>query len=129
MAVDSPRSQRRSVLLLERKVSNLALAAACGYVFAHAYRDRREYIDRLHHHIEGRNLEQYPKGMTMGMKDKLANKLQDLRGRGKEAVGSAVGNKDLETDGKVDQTKAGLKDAGEHVKDAASNVTDALKGH
>jgi uncharacterized protein YjbJ (UPF0337 family) len=129
MSVESPRSKRPSLLLFERKVSNVALAVACGYVFANAHRDRREFIDRLHHDTEGRNIEQYPKGMTMGMKDKISNKLQDLKGRGKEAVGSAVGNKDLATKGKVDQTKAGLKDAGENVKDAASNVTDALKNH
>ena len=64
----------------------------------------------------------------MGMMDKLSNKLQDLRGKGKEALGSAVGNKDLQGKGKGDQAKAALKDAGGHVKDAASDVKDALKG-
>src|SRR5580658_9130571 len=99
MSVDAPRSQRHSLLLFERKVSNLALAAACGYVFANAHRERRE----LQRDTEGGNLKQYTKGKTMGLKDKLSNKLQDLKGRGKEAVGSAVGNKDLATKGKVDQ--------------------------
>jgi uncharacterized protein YjbJ (UPF0337 family) len=61
----------------------------------------------------------------MSMRNKISNMLQDLRGRGKEALGSKVGNKDLESEGKADQGKAGLKDAGEKVKDAASNVKDA----
>jgi uncharacterized protein YjbJ (UPF0337 family) len=63
----------------------------------------------------------------MSTRDKLSNKLQDLKGKGKEAVGSTVGNKELQTKGKVDQTKAGLKDAGENVKDATANAKDALK--
>jgi uncharacterized protein YjbJ (UPF0337 family) len=65
----------------------------------------------------------------MGMKNKVFNKLQDLKGKGKQEIGSLLGNKDLEAEGKVDQTKAGLKDAGESVKDAASNAADALKSH
>ena len=65
----------------------------------------------------------------MGMKDKFANKLQDLRGKGKQEIGSFLGNKHLENEGKVEQTKSGLKDAGESVKDAASNAADALKPH
>jgi uncharacterized protein YjbJ (UPF0337 family) len=64
----------------------------------------------------------------MGNADKASNKLQDLKGKGKEQVGAAVGNKDLETEGKSDQVKASLKDAGEHVKDAAAEVKGALKG-
>ncbi len=50
--------------------------------------------------------------------DKLRNKLQDLKGKGKVEIGAIVGNKDMEQEGTVDQTKAGLKDAVEHVKDA-----------
>ena len=64
----------------------------------------------------------------MGTKDKASNKAQDLKGKGKEAVGSATGNRDLRTKGKSDQTKAALKDAGENIKDAASKVKNAVKG-
>jgi len=64
----------------------------------------------------------------MGMTNKVSNKLQDLRGKGKEAVGSVLGHKDLQAKGKADQAKAAVKDAGEHLKDKASNVRDALKG-
>jgi uncharacterized protein YjbJ (UPF0337 family) len=68
------------------------------------------------------------KETDMGTKDKASNKAQDLKGKVKETVGSATGNKDLRNKGKTDQAKAGLKDAGEKVKDAASNVKDAVKG-
>jgi uncharacterized protein YjbJ (UPF0337 family) len=63
----------------------------------------------------------------MGTKDKVSNKVQDLRGKGKETVGSATGNEDLRIEGKTDQTKASLKDAGEKVKDAGSKVKDAVR--
>ncbi len=54
----------------------------------------------------------------MGTEDKLKNKIEDLGGRAKEAIGRATGDKDTENEGKVDQAKADLKDAGEKVKDA-----------
>jgi uncharacterized protein YjbJ (UPF0337 family) len=44
--------------------------------------------------------------------------VEDLGGQAKEAVGSATGDKSTENEGKVDQVKANLKDAGEKVKDA-----------
>jgi uncharacterized protein YjbJ (UPF0337 family) len=62
----------------------------------------------------------------MGTRDRASNKLQDSKGKVKETVGSAVGNKDLKNKGKTDQAKAGLKDAGEDVKDAANKVKDAV---
>jgi hypothetical protein len=39
----------------------------------------------------------------------------------KEGVGKATGDKDTENEGKVDQAKSSLKDAGEKVKDALKN--------
>jgi len=42
-------------------------------------------------------------------------------------VGSAVGNKDLESKGKLDQIKSELKDAGEDVKGAVGHVKDAIR--
>jgi uncharacterized protein YjbJ (UPF0337 family) len=62
----------------------------------------------------------------MTTRDKAANKVQDLKGKTKEAVGSATGNKDLRTKGKADQAKAGVKDVGEKVKDAGSRIKDAV---
>ena len=64
----------------------------------------------------------------MGSKDKASNKSQDLKGKVKEAAGSATGNEDLQRKGKADQTKAALKDSGEKVKDAASHAKDTVKG-
>ncbi|AGZ51171.1 CsbD family protein [Mycobacterium kansasii] len=54
----------------------------------------------------------------MSAEDKLKNKIEDLGGRAKEAIGKATGNKDTREEGRVDQAKASLKDAGEKVKDA-----------
>lgn len=54
----------------------------------------------------------------MSTGDKADNKLQDLGGKAKEAVGGATGDEELEAQGKTDQGKADLKQAGEKVKDA-----------
>jgi uncharacterized protein YjbJ (UPF0337 family) len=50
--------------------------------------------------------------------DKAKNKAQDLGGKAKEAVGNVTGHKSTENEGKGDQAKANLKDAGEKVEDA-----------
>ena len=65
----------------------------------------------------------------MGTKDKAANKAQHVKGKVKVAVGSATGNEKLRRKGKNDQTKSALKDSGEKVKDAASNVKGVLRDH
>jgi uncharacterized protein YjbJ (UPF0337 family) len=54
----------------------------------------------------------------MGDDDKIENKKDELWGKGKETVGKATGDDELENQGKFDQTKANLKQAGEKVKDA-----------
>ncbi len=56
----------------------------------------------------------------MGLLDKAKNKAQGLRGKAKERVGEATGDKDLQAQGRADQTKSDLKDAGEKIKDAFS---------
>lgn len=53
----------------------------------------------------------------MSATDKAKNKAEELGGKAKEAVGKATGDKDTENQGKGDQTKSNLKDAGEKVKD------------
>ncbi|HZB19808.1 MAG TPA: CsbD family protein [Blastococcus sp.] len=50
--------------------------------------------------------------------DKLTNKIEEVSGKGKEAVGDATDNRDLQAEGKKEQTKGNLKQAGEKVKDA-----------
>jgi uncharacterized protein YjbJ (UPF0337 family) len=54
----------------------------------------------------------------MGLDDKIDNKTDDLGGKAKEAVGKATGDEGLERQGKTDQSKSDLKQAGEKVKDA-----------
>ncbi len=54
----------------------------------------------------------------MGLDDKMENTADKLAGKGKEAAGQATGDERLEAEGKGDQVKADLKQAGEKVKDA-----------
>ena len=54
----------------------------------------------------------------MGTDDKIKNKTQDLKGEWKERVGDALDDEEMQAEGKADQTKADLKQAGEKVKDA-----------
>lgn len=54
----------------------------------------------------------------MSNEDKLKNKIEDLGGRAKETVGKATGDPDTRDEGRADQAKSSLKDAGEKVKDA-----------
>lgn len=57
----------------------------------------------------------------MGLGDKIDNATQDMKGKAKEAAGSAQGDEDLRKEGKGDQTKASVKKAGEDVKDAVTS--------
>lgn len=50
--------------------------------------------------------------------DKIKNKLDDVAGKAKEAVGKATGDDRTRREGKADQAKSDLKNAGEKVKDA-----------
>lgn len=54
----------------------------------------------------------------MGIADKAKNAVENATGKGKEATGRATDDEKLEADGRNDQSKADLKDAGENVKDA-----------
>jgi uncharacterized protein YjbJ (UPF0337 family) len=54
----------------------------------------------------------------MGLDDKIDNAAEKLGGKGKEAAGEASGDENLKAEGKGDQAKADLKQAGEKVKDA-----------
>jgi uncharacterized protein YjbJ (UPF0337 family) len=57
----------------------------------------------------------------MSAVDKAKNKVENLGGQAKEAAGAATGDKSTENEGKLDQVKSNLKDAGEKVKDAFKN--------
>ncbi|MDT5220691.1 MAG: hypothetical protein QOF15_2796 [Mycobacterium sp.] len=54
----------------------------------------------------------------MSGEDKVKNKIEDIGGKAKEAVGRVTGDRSKENEGKADQSKSSLKDAGEKVKDA-----------
>ncbi len=54
----------------------------------------------------------------MGWDDKMKNKKDEAKGAAKEHLGEATGDEQLEREGKTDQTKSNLKQAGEKVKDA-----------
>ncbi len=49
--------------------------------------------------------------------DKLKNKAQELAGKGKETVGEATGDRELQAEGANDKAAGNLKQAGEKVKD------------
>ncbi|MFN2477555.1 MAG: CsbD family protein [Pseudonocardiaceae bacterium] len=53
----------------------------------------------------------------MSFVDKAKNKVEELKGKSKEATGRATGDNELKAEGKADQVKAKLKQAGEKIKD------------
>ena len=53
----------------------------------------------------------------MALDDKISNKAEELKGQAKEKVGQVTGNEQMEAEGKVDQAKGNLKQAGEKIKD------------
>jgi uncharacterized protein YjbJ (UPF0337 family) len=57
----------------------------------------------------------------MGLTDKIKNAAEDAKGQGKEAAGKATDDEQLQAEGKTEQSKADLKNAGEKVKDAFNN--------
>jgi uncharacterized protein YjbJ (UPF0337 family) len=54
----------------------------------------------------------------MGFADKLTNKVQELRGRIKRNTGEVTGDRRLQAQGRADEVKSNLKQAGEKLKDA-----------
>jgi len=54
----------------------------------------------------------------MGFDDKVQNQSEDFGGKVKEGVGKATDDEQLEAEGKGDQVKANVKQAGEKIKDA-----------
>ncbi|WP_104175967.1 CsbD family protein [Arthrobacter sp. Y81] len=54
----------------------------------------------------------------MGLGDKIKHAAEKVGGKGKEAAGKATGDESLEAEGKTDQAKASMKQAGEKIKDA-----------
>ena len=63
----------------------------------------------------------------MGLADKAKDKAEELAGKAKAAMGDATDNPDLEAEGRMQESKADLKQAGENVKDSGDDVADALR--
>ncbi|KUI22716.1 general stress protein CsbD [Mycobacterium sp. GA-1285] len=54
----------------------------------------------------------------MSAADKARNKVDNLAGKAKEALGNLTGDPLTRDEGRSDQAKANFKDAGEKIKDA-----------
>jgi uncharacterized protein YjbJ (UPF0337 family) len=54
----------------------------------------------------------------MSATDKMKNAIEDVEGKAKEALGKVTGDRSTENEGRGDQVKSDLKNAGENVKDA-----------
>jgi uncharacterized protein YjbJ (UPF0337 family) len=64
----------------------------------------------------------------MSFIDKAKHKAEEIVGEVKEKVGDLTGNDQLKAEGRKDQVSGGVKQTGDSVKDAASNLGDTLKG-
>lgn len=65
-------------------------------------------------HPPGRVLD---KENAMSLADKAKHRAEELKGKGKEVLGRATGDDELKTEGKIDQAKGRLKQAGERIKE------------
>jgi uncharacterized protein YjbJ (UPF0337 family) len=54
----------------------------------------------------------------MAIEDKAAHKATEVKGDVKENLGKVTGDREMEAEGKGDQAKGNLKQAGDKVKDA-----------
>jgi uncharacterized protein YjbJ (UPF0337 family) len=54
--------------------------------------------------------------------DKAKNKAQEVGGKAKETVGNVTGDESIRDEGRSDQARSNLKDAGEKVKDAFNRL-------
>jgi uncharacterized protein YjbJ (UPF0337 family) len=50
--------------------------------------------------------------------DKAKNKIEELEGRARQVAGAASGDSSQQRQGRVEEAKANMKQAGEKVKDA-----------
>ncbi|MBC6469409.1 CsbD family protein [Actinomadura alba] len=58
----------------------------------------------------------------MSFMDKLKNRMQMGKGHAKEATGRETRDPYLESEGRRDRAAGGVKQVGEHAKDAVRNV-------
>jgi uncharacterized protein YjbJ (UPF0337 family) len=51
------------------------------------------------------------------LRNKAKHRAEELKGKGKEVLGRATGDDELKTEGKIDQAKGRIKQAGERIKE------------
>ncbi len=54
--------------------------------------------------------------------DKVKHAGEEALGKGKEALGKATGNEDMQSEGQADQAGANIKQAGDKAADAARSA-------
>jgi uncharacterized protein YjbJ (UPF0337 family) len=59
--------------------------------------------------------------------DKAEHGAEELKGKAKGGLGEALGNEQMEAEGKNEESSAQVKQAGDKVKGAAGDVKDAFK--
>ena len=60
----------------------------------------------------------------MGNDDQIQGKLEQAGGTLKENVGDAIGNEQMENEGKIDQAKGNVREGVGDVKEGIDNVAD-----
>jgi uncharacterized protein YjbJ (UPF0337 family) len=58
----------------------------------------------------------------MGVQRKIENSVLVLKGRLKQAAGRLLGNPRMQVEGRLEQGKGNLKQAGEKIRDAGKDV-------
>ena len=63
----------------------------------------------------------------MGLVDKAKDKAEELAGKAKAAMGDATDDSDLEAEGRMQESKADVKQADENAQNSGDNIADALR--
>ncbi|MCG7309743.1 CsbD family protein [Brachybacterium halotolerans subsp. kimchii] len=64
----------------------------------------------------------------MSADEKFENTADQLGGKAKEGLGKLTGDKEAESEGKVQQARAGLEDKVQDVKDSVKGALNGLTG-
>jgi uncharacterized protein YjbJ (UPF0337 family) len=64
----------------------------------------------------------------MSADEKFENTADKLGGKAKEGLGKLTGDKEAESEGKVQQARAGLEDKVQDVKDSVKGALNGLTG-
>ncbi|PWH06645.1 CsbD family protein [Brachybacterium endophyticum] len=64
----------------------------------------------------------------MSADEKFENKADKLGGQAKEGLGKLTGDKEAESEGKAQQTRAGFQEKAQDVKDSVKGAISGLTG-